>query len=529
MSKEEQEAKKRREKEEKERREADAKAKAVEEKRRAKREKRRKEKREEREQKKMERKSQQEHVPVSCNRKIIFLSCATRSGEATCRARVVRGVNILELKAGPMIPPVESTAAFWGTAPAPFVNECNYGTVRVRYPDQSSDLLEEQEVLEEKLEGAAGTGERKEDEGKAGDEGEAIEIQEGDEKDEDEDDEDDDSEDDDCEEDEDDYDQEVYSAPEPEVFANNVVAQKEMPVVLLGPVIGKVTETTAIIMIEMDCDAKISCTLTDIFSGRQHSASVEASGRRPCTLQFSGLDPGRRYRISLGRVRFRALGVNSCYGTVTTPDLRQATKKPGAEIGGDKRGRPRFRAFAVSGDDMLSLRFGEKNLWKVLHEHTTSTWASADVILHAGGQVNLSSVLEKGRELLEIYRNELEIDVVGTYVEAKLLDNKRAARARESADTAARGPLWNMTLGELRDFVRNAEGQSSTDGEVSKARKAAESKLSFIEERIMELMREVYVFVNRSFAQMVVAISCSRTPHNEGIVRHGPCLTFETS
>ena len=405
MSPEEQEARKRREKEEKERREAEEKAKVAEERRRAKRAQRR-EKKEMKERMKSERKAKQVRVPVTNNRKIIFLSCATRSGEATCRNRVVRGVNVLELKAGPMLPAVSSTAALWGTEPAPFVNECNYGIVRIRYRDQSNDLVGEEEGAEDgegEVEGEEEEAKGVEElEGKVELEGAVVETKDAEgEGSEDSEDDDDDEEDDDEEV----YDQETYSAPEPEVFATNVVAQKSLPVVLLGPVIGKVTDTSAIVMIEVDCDARISCTLTDIFSGQQHSASVQARKGRPSAFQFTTLDPGKRYRISLGRVRFRALGVDSCYGTLTTPDFRPETGKKQAEgedARGDKRGRPRFRAFAVSGDDLLSLRFGEKNLWKALHEQTSSAWASADIIIHAGGQVNLSPVLAKGRELLEV-------------------------------------------------------------------------------------------------------------------------------
>ena len=89
-------------------------------------------------------------------------------------------------------------------------------------------------------------------------------------------------------------------------------------------------------------------------------------------------------------------------------------------------------------------------------------------------------------------RKDLELNVVGAYVEGKLLAKKREAQKGAPADTAARGPLWDMTMDQLRDFARGVEGRSSSDREVARARKLAETKLSAIEEKIMELMRETY-------------------------------------
>ena len=69
--------------------------------------------------------------------------------------------------------------------------------------------------------------------------------------------------------------------------------------VLLGPVVGKVTHDTAIVLLEVDAAAIVTCVVTGVLEkgqgGDAHRFTQRQPGRRPRVFVIPGLMPERRY------------------------------------------------------------------------------------------------------------------------------------------------------------------------------------------------------------------------------------------
>lgn len=64
----------------------------------------------------------------------------------------------------------------------------------------------------------------------------------------------------------------------------------------LGPVVGKVTATSARILAEADGDAKVTCILKDP-AGRETPATVTLVKNRPSIFSFQGLSPDTVHQL----------------------------------------------------------------------------------------------------------------------------------------------------------------------------------------------------------------------------------------
>ena len=74
------------------------------------------------------------------------------------------------------------------------------------------------------------------------------------------------------------------------------------PVVRLGPIIGKVTNTTARVAIEIEHNNEVTCILTSL-SGKQFTCRRLPEKGFPTIFKFSGLDPKTLYQVSLEKVK----------------------------------------------------------------------------------------------------------------------------------------------------------------------------------------------------------------------------------
>ena len=71
------------------------------------------------------------------------------------------------------------------------------------------------------------------------------------------------------------------------------------PQLVLGPVVGQVTESSAIILLEIDRAATCELTLRDALTGEEIRARCAAPANRPFSLVLKPLRSARRYRIYL--------------------------------------------------------------------------------------------------------------------------------------------------------------------------------------------------------------------------------------
>jgi len=143
---------------------------------------------------------------------------------------------------------------------------------------------------------------------------------------------------------------------------------------LVGPVIGKVTETTARVLIEVAQQGTYTCFLSDP-SGGQLQCQNNFASEKPNVFQFKGLKPGTKYKVVIQNMKhvassFKTLGDNS---------------------------QPLSFAF-VSCDD---IEYGiqknkDSNLWTDLARNATQN--KIDYILHMGDNVYMDSGTNNGDE-----------------------------------------------------------------------------------------------------------------------------------
>lgn len=67
----------------------------------------------------------------------------------------------------------------------------------------------------------------------------------------------------------------------------------------MGPVIGRVTSTSAMILMECDGSGLINCTLTDRLTGDRHIVSTKLHPYHPHGCITRTLNPGRIYDLKL--------------------------------------------------------------------------------------------------------------------------------------------------------------------------------------------------------------------------------------
>ena len=79
-------------------------------------------------------------------------------------------------------------------------------------------------------------------------------------------------------------------------------ANPQQPQLVLGPVVGQVTESSAIILLEVDRAATCGLTLRDALTGEEIHARCAAPANRPVSMVLKPLRPARRYRIYLDGV-----------------------------------------------------------------------------------------------------------------------------------------------------------------------------------------------------------------------------------
>ena len=159
-------------------------------------------------------------------------------------------------------------------------------------------------------------------------------------------------------------------------------AVERPPRALLGPVVGRVTDTTAVIMLEVEEPAVVTCVLTDVLTRAVFKFVQVLPGRRPKAFLASGLVPERRYAVHfIGIARW-----NRHRGVVTTAPSSNTLSS--------------LTMAFVHGDRPDSLGASEKNPWKLLHEQLEFPWGGPDIVVHVGAQVDPSGCFHEVISLL---------------------------------------------------------------------------------------------------------------------------------
>ena len=67
----------------------------------------------------------------------------------------------------------------------------------------------------------------------------------------------------------------------------------------IGPVLGRVTSSSATLLLEVDRDTTVRCTLTEAFTIESRCVTVSATGGVPFVVTFDDLWPERRYNFKI--------------------------------------------------------------------------------------------------------------------------------------------------------------------------------------------------------------------------------------
>ncbi len=159
------------------------------------------------------------------------------------------------------------------------------------------------------------------------------------------------------------------SDKDPHLELRIVGAVERPPRALLGPVVGRVTSTSAIVLLEVEKPGLVTCVLTDVLTRKKFTFMQPLRPRRPHAFTCTGLVPERRYHIHfVGIARW-----NQHRGAVTTCPT-------------DDNLRGLNLAF-VHGDRPDRLGAKDANPWQLLHEQLELPWGGPDMVVHIGAQV----------------------------------------------------------------------------------------------------------------------------------------------
>jgi PhoD-like phosphatase len=92
--------------------------------------------------------------------------------------------------------------------------------------------------------------------------------------------------------------------------------------VTIGPVIGKVTESSARILLEVDSDSKVTCTLSPLIQDdlKSHTLTLSVIANRPKIFVFDNLDANTRYRVQFDGLSELSVEQGHTTGHVRTYD-----------------------------------------------------------------------------------------------------------------------------------------------------------------------------------------------------------------
>eukprot|EP00927_Polykrikos_kofoidii_P070841 TRINITY_DN67219_c0_g1_i1.p1 TRINITY_DN67219_c0_g1~~TRINITY_DN67219_c0_g1_i1.p1 ORF type:complete len:564 (+),score=83.67 TRINITY_DN67219_c0_g1_i1:85-1776(+) len=167
----------------------------------------------------------------------------------------------------------------------------------------------------------------------------------------------------------------VYVEDPPEGMSPRIGSGHSLVQVLLGPVIGTVTETSAVVMLEVDTSAAVTLVLTRSFddgSSVVRKLQRRLHGKRPGVFDIRDLEPGTLYEVSFEGLAVCELQDLSCV-VRTLPRVEDIQS---------------LTVFAMSCDrpEVIDQR-REENPWARLASFDGGP-ARPTVVLHLGGQVH---------------------------------------------------------------------------------------------------------------------------------------------
>lgn len=182
-----------------------------------------------------------------------------------------------------------------------------------------------------------------------------------------------------------------FGSSPPSVSVSLIGAIERPPRALVGPIIGKVTSTTAIIVLEVEEPAVITCVLTDILSREVYKFVQMMPARRPKAFVARDLRPERRYELYFNGIAHW----NQHRGALTTLAEDHLMSE--------------MAVVTVHGDRPDRLDPSAPNPWRLIHEQLEFPWGGPDLVLHVGAQVDPSIAFA---EAIAVLRRDGERSII---------------------------------------------------------------------------------------------------------------------
>ena len=226
---------------------------------------------------------------------------------------------------------------------------------------------------------------------------------------------------------------------------------------ICGPIIGKVTENSAIILIEVSNEAPITCMVADVLSGAVLRNTKLLPARKPFAFVFDGLESDRYYVV-----RFEGfVNADDRMGSFTTGKIHFAAQSGGSggaaaaaaaapssngglnlvfmsgergKVGGggitslQKEAKPGDKNKEGSGgDDDDGDDGASTSVWSVLNAVSQHPWSGVDAVFHLGGQVDMNTATSAAIALLARAEREEENSHSQKQLVNEALDHLREA------------------------------------------------------------------------------------------------------
>ncbi len=196
---------------------------------------------------------------------------------------------------------------------------------------------------------------------------------------------------------------------------------------VLGPVIGRVTNNSAVILVEVNGEAPVTCMVCDVLSGAVLRITKLLKSGFPFAFVFDGLEEDRNYVV-----RFEGfLNADSRMGSFTTSKDYSEGSAMEEKVSSDYSLNLVFMSGergGAAGAGMQVLDDKEpENIWGVLSETCNHPWPGVDAIIHLGGQVDMDTAVESALSLLGRAEREGEDSETGKRLVKEALDCLREA------------------------------------------------------------------------------------------------------
>jgi hypothetical protein len=271
--------------------------------------------------------------------------------------------------------------------------------------------------------------------------------------------------------------------------------------VLVGPIVGKVTSSTAIVLLEVDVRAPVCAVLTDSVTHQQSRVLLDMPARRPIPFVFQQLLPDHHYRLHVEGVANSA----SRTGSLTTMPSDEAVTEfvnfiaisgdsPAAlnaapsvpshlwpQVRGKKGEGKEDAAPGGAAGSLYSVRSDssgnsvppvgaedellEAANWELVASVAEPSWGGADVHIHLGGQVHMAQTAAVQAAAVLVQRKQPGPQATLTPAERREVEDEVLERLRDAYRTHWNLPSTRRALAHGSHLMVPSEADTLTGDE----------------------------------------------------------------